>query len=435
MKKVLMISPFFIPRRRVGALRAFKFAIHLREFGYQPVILSIKDKNGIMTEKEKQLLNGIPVFSISPPFDKTSEKNRPRNNSSKETGSTSFSPAAWVDKHTPLDTWLYLFLLRYPSIKKIAKECNPDIIWATGDPWSSLWLGRKLAANLKTPFLADFRDPWVPGEISLRGRSSFSAFFDQKEEQKIVNHATRLVFTSSSTEQAYRDFYKLDSGRTQTIYNSYSRLLEDDTARGNRPVLTKSGKFSLLFFGRFRTLSPVQPVIRTLQKMAAQSGEEVTEFLEIHSFGRPDPQQLKLIEQAGLEKLFIYHNAIPPEKSSSVLNEADLLLLTTHQSRKLVIPAKLWDYLHADTPVLSITPNSEIGGIISHMDKGYHTSPDHLEKAADYLAEQIRKKKRGEERSGSVHPQDIKRNRYESGETTRQLAELFDDLLRGVNGE
>lgn len=459
MKKVLMISPFFIPRRRVGALRAFKFAIHLRDFGYQPVIFSIKDKYGIMTEKEENLLNGIPVFSISPPFDNTSEEIRPGGKASKEQKRTSASPAAWMDKHTPLDTWLYLFLLRYPAIKKIAKECDPDIIWATGDPWSSLWLGRKLAANLKTPFLADFRDPWVPGEISLRQRSFFSTFFDRKEEQKIVDHAARLVFTSRSAEQEYRDFYKLTSDRTATIYNSYSRLLEGDPVRGpnpargqkpvpgynpeqghridqgHHPVLNKSGKFALLFFGRFRTLSPVQPVIRTIQKMAAEAGEEVTEFLEIHSFGRPDPHQLMLIEQAGLEKLFIYHDPIPPEKSSSVLNEADLLLLTTHQNRKLVIPAKLWDYLHADTPILSITPNPEIAEIIGHMGEGYHANPNHLEKAAYYLAEQIRKKVNGEERTIPDHRPEFNRNQYESEETTRKLAKLFDDLLRGTNAE
>ncbi|MDZ7682579.1 MAG: hypothetical protein U5J63_12930 [Fodinibius sp.] len=31
MKKLLMVAPYFLPRRRVGALRPFKFAIHLRE--------------------------------------------------------------------------------------------------------------------------------------------------------------------------------------------------------------------------------------------------------------------------------------------------------------------------------------------------------------------------------------------------------------------
>src|SRR5690625_6043783 len=75
MKKVLMISPFFIPRRRVGALRAFKFAIHLKEFGFQPAILSIHDKTGRITAQKEGLLKGIPLFSLTPPFNKKSGGN------------------------------------------------------------------------------------------------------------------------------------------------------------------------------------------------------------------------------------------------------------------------------------------------------------------------------------------------------------------------
>ena len=435
MKKVLMISPFFIPRRRVGALRVFKFAIHLKDFGYQPGILSVQDDSGILTEKETELLEGIPQFSISPPFDKTSNHDLPQNKAPEKEKMSGFSPAAWVDKHTPMDTWIYLFLLRYSSIMKIAKEWNPDIVWATGDPLSALWLGRKIAKSLHKPFVADFRDPWVPGGVSLRQRSAFSSLFDRRAERQIVKEAARMVFTSRSTEQAYREYYDLNPDVTTTIYNSSSRLLVESTDHETGPRLSEEGKFTLLFFGRFRRLSPAEPIISTIQTLKEHEGEKIGELLEIHSFGRPDPHQSELIAESGLEKMFIFHDIIPPEKSASVLNEADLLLLTTHKERKLVIPAKLWEYLNANPPVLSIAPNPEIGEIINQLEKGCHAGPDNPGIAARYLAEQIRKKMKGEADQHSTPIAESMRDRYGSYETTRTLSLLFDDLLRGEDEE
>lgn len=434
MKKILMISPFFIPRRRVGALRAFKFAIHLKEFGYQPAVLSIYDKTGIITPREEELLKDIPLFSVTPPFDKTAGDGNAGRKRSEEKQQLFPSPVAWIDKNTPMDTWIYLFLLRYPSIRRFAKKWDPEIIWATGDPWSSLWLGHRVARYLKRPFIADFRDPWVPGEISLRQRSPFSRKADRSAELSIVREADRLVFTSRQTEKEYRKYYKLDSAVTTTIYNSRSFLLEEAPDQVLEKTLFKSEKFTLLFFGRFRALSPVDSVIEMIRLLERNEGRGTFSLLEVHSFGKPDSEQLESIRRAGLEEQFVYHEPLPPGQGLSLLNEADLLLLTTHRDRKLVIPAKLWDYLYARPDILSITPNPEIGEIIDGTNRGYHTDPDHIGPAARYLAGQIGHKmkddkKNTESYSNAGHGFDSRI--YESEETTRKLANLFDDVLRG----
>lgn len=433
MKKVLMISPFFIPRRRVGALRAFKFAIHLKEFGFQPAILSIHDKTGRITAQEEELLKGIPLFSITPPFDKTAGGNTHRKGS-KSKKQLLPSPAAWIDKNTPMDTWIYLFLLRYPSIRRFAKEWDPEIIWATGDPWSSLWLGHRIARYLKRPFVADFRDPWIPGEISLRQRSPFSQKADRSAELSIIKDADRLVFTSRQTELEYRKYYQLDSASTTTIYNSRSFLLEEVPDQVLEKPLFDREKFILLFFGRFRALSPVQSVIEMIRLLKSNEGRNTISLLEVHSYGKPDPEQLERIRDAGLEEQFVFHKPLPPGQGLSQLNEADLLLLTTHKDRRLVIPAKLWDYLYACPEILSITPNPEIGEIIDDTKRGFHTTPDQIGLAARYLAGQIKQKMKTDRKKSRAYSEAGRRfdnKRYESKETTRKLAKLFDDVLRG----
>ena len=48
----------------------------------------------------------------------------------------------------------------------------------------------------------------------------------------------------------------------------------------------------------------------------------------------------------------------------------DLLLLSTHPLRDDIIPAKLWDYLLADRPILSLCPNPEVGEWIDRYRAG-----------------------------------------------------------------
>jgi len=48
-----MIAPYFVPRRRVGAQRPFKFAIHLEKFGWKPTVITIADQNQDLSANEK----------------------------------------------------------------------------------------------------------------------------------------------------------------------------------------------------------------------------------------------------------------------------------------------------------------------------------------------------------------------------------------------
>ena len=52
-------------------MRPFRFAIHLREFGWEPTILTIASPGAQLTDKEAHLLKDIRVLSITSPIDRT----------------------------------------------------------------------------------------------------------------------------------------------------------------------------------------------------------------------------------------------------------------------------------------------------------------------------------------------------------------------------
>jgi len=61
MKKVLLFAPYFLPRQWVGAMRPFRYAIHLRDHGWDPVVLTIPAPGQRLTERKACLLETVPA--------------------------------------------------------------------------------------------------------------------------------------------------------------------------------------------------------------------------------------------------------------------------------------------------------------------------------------------------------------------------------------
>ncbi len=419
-----MIAPYFVPRRRVGAQRPFKFVIHLRDYGYEPVILTIGTPGAAMTENEKEMLEGIEIISVGAPFDQTVKKPSKKGEKKSKLGQDLLD---WIDKQTPMDSWIFLFLARYFSIKKNVTQVQPDLIWATGDPWSSLWLGEKLSKSLEIPFIADFRDPWTLSNLPLRNRSSFSEGIDMEIEKRIVQSADKLIFTAMLTEYLYSDFYNLPEDKTATIYNSYANTISD-TEVDEWDAEIDPGNLNMIFFGQFRRLSPVKSIVKAL-KILQNKNHEASKRIKIHSFGLPDEQNMNRIKDAGLLQNFTFHEPVEPEKKDQVLKHADILLLSTDEKREEVIPAKLWDYLSVHTPIFSIAPNPEVADIIMRSKAGVQVHPgEKMEIAALLESFSIEKANRS---NSLFMPETILPDRgiYEAKQTTKQLASIFDEVL------
>lgn len=415
-----MIAPYFPPRRRVASLRPFKFAIRLKNFGWNPIVLTIQSNEGQLTDQEKDLLNGVSVVEITPPFDRTTSKAKETSAIKKSPNRVSGFISDQIDKHIPLDSWILLFLLRYSSVKKDVAKYKPDLIWSTGDPWSGHWLGQKLSKDLNTPWIADFRDPWTLSDVNLRPRSLFSNWIDRKAERKYVKSADHLIFTSRQTEQLYKKYYHLQEDKTSTIYNAYDPLLNQKSMDWD--VELDDDYFHVLFFGQFRKLSPAKPIALAISSMKAEKMKR----LKIHSFGTMSKKDTELIKMLNLEDQFIVHSPVLPSQTMNVLEKADLLLVSTDHRRKNIVPAKLWDYLATDRPVLSVAPNPEIGTILESTGQGKQINPDHPKKIALFLEEQISEKETGNSKKSNRKPYSTK---FTIEAATSTLAQRMDQVL------
>ncbi|MFO7846382.1 MAG: glycosyltransferase [Balneolaceae bacterium] len=427
MRTAVMIAPYFVPRRRVGSLRPFKFVKHLQSFGWKPVVFTIGNSDQQMTHAEKRALKGVTIHHITPPFDRTTSPPSKVDVQTKHRVWADWADLAaeWFDRQVPMDTWIFLFWSAYSKILKQAGDESPDLIWSTGDPWSGHWLGHKLSKDLNKPWIADFRDPWTLSGLNLRERSWFSSRKDRKLEEKFLSDADKIIFTAKATEELYKNTYSLKPGKTATIYNSFSI---PDSGNPGKHHMTWTGDIddsllNLIFFGSFRRLSPINPIAEAVAALPAMVRNKV----RVHSFGSLRSDDRKTLERLDVSSQFITHKKVVPEQAAEVFSQADILMVSTSSERESIIPAKLWEYMISDKPILSITPNPEIQDILKETGAGIHFHNSNTKEIADSL-------KRAAERKGKGQPvlnmnrDPNKIKQYSSENNTRKLAQIMDTL-------
>src|SRR5699024_3698922 len=126
---------------------------------------------------------------------------------------------------------------------------------------------------------------------------------------------------------------------------------------------------NIVFFGKFRPLSPAAPFIELLELLYKYDAE-LAKKIRMYSFGKLSEREAGYARKKNVFQNFVSLEQIPLEEALPILSRADLLWLSTHQSRKHIVPSKLWDYLAAKRPILSIAPNSEVEAILKETKSG-----------------------------------------------------------------
>ena len=258
--KVLMISPYFVPRKRVGALRSYKFAKHLKDLDWQVCVAHLEVKGQKLSNEEKVALEGVELYGLKTPFDRTINRsssdlgvvdlcasnhieafnlaeaqsqsetfitkykillpNRseyiPEDQEEKEEGMRPKKDVLLVgapiqrvidrfERYLPMDTWYPLLRSHLNYMEQILIQEQPNLLWITADPWSGLSVIRTLSKRLGVPFVVDFRDPFTLCPIRSAKKSNWVKKVEKRLESKVIQEAAAIVFTADETLKLYQD--------------------------------------------------------------------------------------------------------------------------------------------------------------------------------------------------------------------------------------
>lgn len=427
MKKVLIITYYWIPSGGSGVQRWVKFSKYLRDFGWEPVIYA--PENPEYPSEDLSFVKDIPenVTVIKKPIWEPYNIYRSLFGKKNETINAGFiSEEKKSLKHT-ISFWLRGNLLIpdprvfwvKPSVdflKKYLTENNIDTIVTTGPPHSVHLIGRKLKKQL--PYLnwiADFRDPWTSVYYFKDMHIVFLAnAIHKKLEHSVIKSADKVIVVSDGMKQEFEQIRT----KVQIITNGY------DTETSENEQIVPDKKFSISYIGLLTERQNPEVLWRVLEELC----NEIPDFksnLEIKLTGKIDHSAIESIKSCNLSSQLIHSNYIPHSEAVLMQRQSQILLLLmlNQPNTGSILTGKLFEYLAAKRPILGIgSPNGDAAKLLNETKAGVMFDFDN---EAD-LKMQL-KTYYSEYKSGKLSVNSASIEKYSRRELTAQLAKLLEN--------
>lgn len=217
-----------------------------------------------------------------------------------------------------------------------------DVLIASIPPASCLLaLDKIMKKNRPKIVIADFRDPWA----SLLIRETKRNFIRQRavkywieKEHSILKKVDYILVTSELQKKwLLKDFSDLDKNKIQIAYNGIFDA--------NRRVSRKSSqKIKIIYTGGFAESQGLDFIFDLMPKL---------NNIEFHFAGNVHDKALEKIKKI---KNAYFHGYIPREQLFKLQTEMDFGIAALTEEYKYAIPAKIFEYLECNLPVLGILP-------------------------------------------------------------------------------
>jgi hypothetical protein len=302
---------------------------------------------------------------------------------------------------------------------------RPDVLVTFGQPMSDHLIGLQLRERYGWPWVAHFSDPWVDNPF---GRfDSLTKRFNAALERRVVEAASRLVFTSEETLELIMRKYTRDAyNKARVLPHSFDPRWYDAAAAASSPVNSQITVRHLgELYGR-RSPKPLFDALRSLHSSAPASLEGVR-------FELIGAVEESVLGDSGFhhlpEGLVVVKPPVSYQESLSLMTSSDgLLVVDAPMQRSVFLPSKLIDYIGAARPILGITPPGTSANLIKQLG-GWLADPASgqsvVEALGDFLSF-LRQSRQG----ALVSTGDAGvRERYEATHVARVFEKLIRELL------
>ncbi len=350
-RRVLMVAFHYPPvRGSSGVHRTLAFSRHLREHGWEPVVLTAHPRAYASTGDDQ--MGDIPEgMHVERAFALDTERH------------LSLFGRYPLALALP-DNWASWYWGGVRAGLRLIREHRPAAIWSTYPIATAQWIGRTLHRKSGLPWIADLRDSMTePGYPSQpRRRASFL-----KLERSIVAEATRVVFTAPGARAMYAARYpEVPAWRWQVIPNGYDERAFEGATGAAAPPGGGDGPLLLLHSGVLYPSERDPTAFYGALADLMRSGEATPARLQVRlRASGNDAHHQRLIDEHGIGDIARLEPPIPYRAALSEMLSADGLLVFQASNCNHQIPAKIYEYLRAGRPILALTdPEGDTAGVM-----------------------------------------------------------------------
>lgn len=413
-KRVLMIAYHFPPvQGSSGVQRTLKFCRYLPEYGWEPMVLTV-DRLAYPATEVGQIAE-IPQGMVL-----------------KRTFALDTARHLAIRGRYPYwlalpDRWASWCVSAVIAGIRLIREYRPTVLWSTYPIATAHAAGLMLHRLSGLPWVADLRDSMTEDGYPTDPRI-WRAF--RWIEKQTVARASRVAFTTPSALCMYRERYaSLPPERWTLIANGYDeesfRAAERAVSRPsrrsrNRLVLVHSG----VLYRSERDPSAFFAAIADLVRSEKISPEGLEIVLRASG---DEAYYQEILDELRVGEIVKLKPALPYRAALEEMLRADGLLLFQAASCNHQIPAKLYEYLRAQHPVLALTdPAGDTACVLREAGAGRVVRIDSREEIRDGLLAFLHEIRTAGDQV-AVH--DVQQ--YSRQARTRELAQVFDAIAEG----
>ncbi len=340
-RKLLMIAYHFPPfQASSGIQRTLKFSAYLREYGWEPLVLTASPTAYEATSPHQ--LKEIPAGAIvRRAFGLDTSRHL-------SIGGRYFrwmaQPDRWVS-WWPGAVWTGMRMIR---------RYRPAAIFSTSPIVTAHLIGLSLCKRSRLPWIADFRDSMTePGYP----RDPRTWKIHRKIEHETVHHCSKAVFTTEPTRQMYAERYpEIPASRWAVIENGFDEdnFLSAEAGLAATP-LGRPGQITLVHSG---VLYPIErdprPFFAALGMLKRSGGIDSSKLQVILRATGNDDQYRPMIADLGIGDIVRLEPAIAYRDALQEMLRADGLLLFQAGCCNHQIPAKIYEYYRSGRPIMGL---------------------------------------------------------------------------------
>jgi len=379
--RLLIMCYFFPPLGGGGVHRVLGFARHLPAFGWACTVVCAGEEDYWVRDDSLAVPPATEVIRVRGGSGLTSWLKASGAKHGRRSGATFGVLRRFSDWWLLPDS--YRGWARRARAAALARVARGDIsaLWSSSPPESVQLAARDVAARTRLPWIADFRDPWVP----LAFRAPPTAWHRARHEameRSVLERAHRVITASRTHAESLRA--RLDgpgSARVIHLPNGFEPMPEapPDASQGDE-------HFRVVFTGTMSQLPDTETVLEAVHDLLARH-PEARRRLRVELVGPFESGYEDRAVALGLTGIVRFLGPRSHAEARGLQRRADVLLLWNPPGPRFrtMVPGKLYEYLESRRPLVALLDEDHEAAALVRRGDGVVLPPGRRDPLTDEL--------------------------------------------------
>jgi glycosyltransferase involved in cell wall biosynthesis len=275
-------------------------------------------------------------------------------------------------------------------IREAAKACvgltpeDVDVVFASGPPFASFGLARRVAERLGRPYVMDYRDLWTGNPHAKHSAP-----------QRMIESERDLLAASAAATGVSPSL--LDSLKEQFGIRKALHVISNGFDPAEMAGIPKHdfGQFAIVYAGMFyppkRTAGPLMAALRRVEQLDGKRRQWA-----FHYYGYQGEYVLRSAREFNVEHRVVIHGNVPRAEALSAVRGANVAVVisSVYEQGSLqdrgIVTGKVFEAIGLGTPLLVIAPEgSDLEGILAVTGCGKRFAGTEIDRIAGFLQDAL----------------------------------------------